>query len=1538
MTSTTPTSEPVRASSNLEPSATPKPFPALLPTQEKSLPPPPLDEILSEMPSTPRSPRSLPPRESSDTYVEHSMNRQYWSADAAPAHARESSDEVALAKSPRMEDFKTPELWPTTSNSSPTNSPRPNKDGSALEFSRRLALSRSEQELNRSERFSPRRHRLQGSRSSSNASSHHTPIHELPDPSTFPIPPSPGIPHDLSSPGVASSSRHISSDLSSGCSQSTRGSTWSSLRGSRNDSWDTHHSSPCSTSCHHQTSKAATDGLGSSTESGPVTPLEGEVDAVSKLRANDDKADHCDEDVGLGITSEVECARNSRIAIRAPVDASKVTGRWAHHRAPSWAWRCHTELDEGKPLSGEDGSQGQLADRVLFAAAKPPFPRMMSQDRIATQSQSSPSMSALNNSLSPRSRAFSEVSLADRKASIHSLASSSGESTTSRSAHSPVPFAPRTSSLKRSMRREVPVTGANANGRSTLRSKAGLLAASGPPSHSQRSSIKSVEELVESELESVRGSRKGSDASSKFAPAGHHRSTSAASSVMSLDVASLALDFPHALGTPAEDVSNAVKFAENGQGIVVDARGRDVMDVEPEIGLNTTHLILSGCKCDDWTEFLERVVTKAGHCLLVLDISNTGLQRVPECILQCSELEELNLSCNPLKQAKVPLGIGNFSKLRILALDELELTALPFVISELKELKVLSARRNQLTHLPSWLHLLKGLERLYVHGNDFQGPWRRVLASILPRQVEYSPENDASASQGASLASSVASHGNSPSVSPVSEIGQLRRRPFLQRMRSDNDFRGGNVFDPSVSPKQKINLHFDGRLRSGSTIEPNPMHIEEAMQRRGLVGPEVIEEGGAESKWNFLRRVSRKSSQGKSLAQLAAMTPATGKPASSGPASGQASPVNLRKPSVPDIQSLPKLNTNFRMTRSSQTPSVTPGLGAPFQEAAPISHQERNDTPATAPSHSQTFSGLTPPASQASKRLSFLPVQSAKASAGHPPTEHKVATAASIPDEEDAEDEKRRLNALMCYVRDLDDLSRHAIARRGQRSRCGPMPSNGEAANSHGPERAESSPIRRRPSGMLLSNVSPLAILPQSGEVKDDSTRRKRIIQEIISSEESYIKGLQELVDIYVKPARKPADGTNGQPILGPAEHRTIFGNVEGLVQFHCGAFLPSLRIAAKDILLNKPGGAGDTSTAEAGDAALTAGAAEAIAGVFTKHAAFFRMYSAYINGCDEAQARITTLLASSASSGNSASSLMTPLTSSTSDGRDGVSASQRKKFKAFMKKCRMNPRHSQLNVESYLLLPVQRIPRYELLLKDLARSTDPKHLRSADSVNAALKEISAIAASVNESKRQSEQDRKLLGWQSRIRGPLNNPLVQPHRRLVRDGTLTVRRVVNRMHAFDTNVVSPEDAMYDGAFASGTSSTATSPVGENVPPLGSAPGENLNTRTVDCLRQSSPNQQVTFLLCNDCCFALRETLPSQNPLTNQLGDSRPVELYSVLNLSNGQSGTTTAQPNCAVIGPTTLRMVDAHCVYYFSTQTPAEAVSWCKSINGAGDI
>jgi len=50
-------------------------------------------------------------------------------------------------------------------------------------------------------------------------------------------------------------------------------------------------------------------------------------------------------------------------------------------------------------------------------------------------------------------------------------------------------------------------------------------------------------------------------------------------------------------------------------------------------------------------------------------------------------------------------------------------------------------------------------------------------------------------------------------------------------------------------------------------------------------------------------------------------------------------------------------------------------------------------------------------------------------------------------------------------------------------------------------------------------------------------------------------------------------------------------------------------------------------------------------------------------------------------------------------NGLPNLSSRERKRIKTYLKRCRMNPVHSQLNLEGYLLLPVQRIPRYRLLV-----------------------------------------------------------------------------------------------------------------------------------------------------------------------------------------------------------------------------------------------
>lgn len=96
--------------------------------------------------------------------------------------------------------------------------------------------------------------------------------------------------------------------------------------------------------------------------------------------------------------------------------------------------------------------------------------------------------------------------------------------------------------------------------------------------------------------------------------------------------------------------------------------------------------------------------------------------------------------------------------------------------------------------------------------------------------------------------------------------------------------------------------------------------------------------------------------------------------------------------------------------------------------------------------------------------------------------------------------------------------------------------------------------------------------------------------------------------------------------------------------------------------------------------------------------------------------------------------------------------------------------------------------------------------------------QIRDLAHMINESKRRAEQDRRLFEWQAHIAGTFPSPLVQPHRRLVRDGVVTLRKIVR---------LSSERVHMNGAG-----------------------GPDLE-QIVPTLQQTVVEEPVVLLLCND---------------------------------------------------------------------------------------
>jgi len=85
------------------------------------------------------------------------------------------------------------------------------------------------------------------------------------------------------------------------------------------------------------------------------------------------------------------------------------------------------------------------------------------------------------------------------------------------------------------------------------------------------------------------------------------------------------------------------------------------------------------------------------------------------------------------------------------------------------------------------------------------------------------------------------------------------------------------------------------------------------------------------------------------------------------------------------------------------------------------------------------------------------------------------------------------------------------------------------------------------------------------------------------------------------------------------------------------------------------------------------------------------------------------------------------------------------RKSKLFLSKALTHPQHSQISLSAYLILPVQRLPRYKLLLDSLIKAT-PKGTPQCESILKAAEVIRNRVEGCNEAKREAER-REGIKW-----------------------------------------------------------------------------------------------------------------------------------------------------------------------------------------------
>jgi Leucine-rich repeat (LRR) protein len=118
-----------------------------------------------------------------------------------------------------------------------------------------------------------------------------------------------------------------------------------------------------------------------------------------------------------------------------------------------------------------------------------------------------------------------------------------------------------------------------------------------------------------------------------------------------------------------------------------------------------------------------------------LDLSNRGLDKLPENVLSMRNLESLDISDNNLTGA-LPAEIKNLQNLKILKANNNNMTGVPAEIGQMSKLEILDLSNNQLTGLPYELGNLKNLKILNLSGNDYAEQDLERIREGLPGDVE----------------------------------------------------------------------------------------------------------------------------------------------------------------------------------------------------------------------------------------------------------------------------------------------------------------------------------------------------------------------------------------------------------------------------------------------------------------------------------------------------------------------------------------------------------------------------------------------------------------------------------------------------------------------------------------------------------------------------------------------------------------------------------------------------------------------------------
>jgi hypothetical protein len=247
-----------------------------------------------------------------------------------------------------------------------------------------------------------------------------------------------------------------------------------------------------------------------------------------------------------------------------------------------------------------------------------------------------------------------------------------------------------------------------------------------------------------------------------------------------------------------------------------------------------------------------------------------------------------------------------------------------------------------------------------------------------------------------------------------------------------------------------------------------------------------------------------------------------------------------------------------------------------------------------------------------------------------------------------------------------------------------------------------------------------VVVTDQDKVLRAQQVVRKHVALETLTTEQSYLNSLKTLIRELLEPVKR-------SKVLSIEEFNSLFSNIESIANYH---------VRFESLLKERIGSWEDTSV---------------VSDIFLKETGFFIQYGSYLQNYNKATVAMHYL------------------------------RKKYPKFDQFIKNFEDElMKTSMQTVDSFLIMPVQRLPRYRLLLSDMRKYTPPSLQEFLD-LEAAIKQVDEVVRELNSHipKDGAEQIRKMLSIESSIQQGKDDSvaIMKLDRKFVKEGALLIKKL-----------------------------------------------------------------------------------------------------------------------------------------------------------------